>query len=626
MSDDLKIQSKLAPLTVLSLLAALGCGGLMEEVPAPGHEEQALNGSLQGNTVYGRWLNSGGRSPSSAGNRVLLLDHAGPTATITFTLTSAADAYLYLLDASGNILGQDDDSGGGYNSRLSATLAAGTYTLVAATYSPNQIAEFTLSSDKAPLRFSQRLTVRPATQFLWVYDDRGTGASNDVSIWRPNLSQYPGFYSLGDIAMPNGGGGPAPKLTFVVQGDGDLLARPVDYAWVWSDWGSGGTYDGSFWEPVAPSGYTCLGSVGVLGYGKPSTDLIRCVKNEYVLPATPGWVWNDSGSGADYDVGLWQAMPVDHRSLTASTFVARPSYSDTGGARYWALNKSATTNPELKGLPVDAATAAAFAPRIWLHPSESYFPSSTEYHLANTHEAGGFLVTNQSLGCDSCTDPQFLDGVRPNQAPVPVYAEIITRIQGGAPTNVTDVIYWMFYPYNNGKDVCIGWYSPWGCVGAYSSFGNHVGDWEHATVRFVDGRPSQVYLSQHSGGQTFFFGGKEVGLLGWRPEVYSAKGSHAVYADATRYVYRTLPNGDFLADDTGRGVAWDSWTALVPFNWQRQGTFAGNLEWLNLTSRWGNPKSGCSISEPISGECVLNDGPTGPMDKSSSQPDFFPLD
>ncbi|MDY7229769.1 Vps62-related protein [Hyalangium rubrum] len=615
------------PFVVLPLLTALGCGGMLEEeVPEPGQEEQALSGSLRGNTIYGRWLGSGGRNPSSPSNRVFILDHAGPTATVTFTLTSAADTYLYLLDASGNVLGQDDDSGGGYNSRLSATLAPGTYKLVAATYAAGQSAEFTLSSDKAPLRFSQRLTLKAATQFLWVYDDRGTGASDDVSIWRPNLSQHPGFYSLGDVAMPDGAGGPSPRMTFVVQGEGDLLARPVDYTWVWSDWGSGGTYDGSFWEPVAPAGYTCLGSVGVLGYNKPSTDLIRCVKSEYVLPANPNWVWNDSGSGADHDVALWQAVPADHRGLHASTFIARPSHSDTGGSRYWALNKSATANPELTGLPVDAATAVAFAPRVWMHPDESYFPSSTEFHLANVHEAGGFLVTNQSLGCDSCTDPQFLDGQRPDQTPVPVYAELITRTQGGVPTNVTDVIYWMFYPYNNGKRVCIGWYSPWGCAGGYSTFGNHVGDWEHATVRFVDGRPSQVYLSQHASGQTFNFGDKSLSLVGWRPEIYSAQGSHGVYPDAARHIYKNLPNGDFLADDTGRGIAWDTWNSLVPFAWQPQGSFGGSLSWLNLSSRWGNPKSGCEFSEPVAGECVLNDGPTGPMSKSASQPDFLPLD
>ncbi len=44
---------------------------------------------------------------------------------------SAFDAYLVLLDSKGAVLEQDDDSGGGTNARLTTSLAAGTYYLVA---------------------------------------------------------------------------------------------------------------------------------------------------------------------------------------------------------------------------------------------------------------------------------------------------------------------------------------------------------------------------------------------------------------------------------------------------------------------------------------------------------------
>jgi hypothetical protein len=45
--------------------------------------------------------------------------------------SSAFDAYLLLLDAKGNLLAQDDDSGGGTNSRIVQALKAGTYYVVA---------------------------------------------------------------------------------------------------------------------------------------------------------------------------------------------------------------------------------------------------------------------------------------------------------------------------------------------------------------------------------------------------------------------------------------------------------------------------------------------------------------
>ncbi|MCY1082512.1 Vps62-related protein [Archangium lansingense] len=579
----------------------------------------------QSNSVYGHWSGSGGMNPASTANRQFIVDYTGPASTVTFNLTAPLDTYLYLTDVNGNVLAQDDDSGGNLTSRLSYFLSPGTYKLVAATYSPGASGEFTLKADKAVIRYPQRLFVQAATSFNWIYDDHGTGADNDVAVWRANLAQYPGYYSLGDVAQPFHGS--APRVSWVASGEGDVLARPADYAWVWSDWGSGGTHDVSIWEPLPAAGYTCLGTVTVLGYDKPSTDLIRCVRSEYVLPANPSGLWNDSGSGADYDVGIWQVEPRDHRGLALSTFIARPSHSDTGGNRYWVINKSATANVEFKGTPVDAVTAALFAPLIWLHGEEYYFPSSIGFFLPNVHESNGYMVTNQALGCDSCTDPQFLDGQRPNTTSVPIYAEIINRTQGGQPTNITDIVYWTFYPYNNGKRVCIGWYSPWGCVGGYSTFGNHVGDWEHLTVRFVEGRPSQVFLSQHSGGQTFNFGDKNnLALAGFHAEVYAAQGSHGIYPDAARHIYKTIGNGDFLADDTSRGIPWYTWNSTVSFVRQSPGTYGGSQSWLNSTSRWGNPKSGCNFSEQVSGECVLNDGPTGIMDKSASNPENLTLD
>jgi hypothetical protein len=193
--------------------------------------------SLQlGNSLYGHWSGSGGRVPSSPANRQFIVDYSGPASTVTFHLTAPLDTYLYLLDANGNVLAQDDDSGGNLTSRLSYFLSPGTYKLVAATYSGGQSGEFTLKADKAVMRYPQRLYVQAATSFNWIYDDHGTGADNDVAVWRANLGQYPGYYSLGDVAQPFHGS--APRMSFVASGEGDVLARPVDYAWVWSDWGS----------------------------------------------------------------------------------------------------------------------------------------------------------------------------------------------------------------------------------------------------------------------------------------------------------------------------------------------------------------------------------------------------
>ena len=194
-----------------------------------------------------------------------------------------------------------------------------------------------------------------------------------------------------------------------------------------------------------------------------------------MLPANPSWVWQDSGSGADYDVGLWEVLARDHRSMTAATFKARPSYGDAGSSRYWALNKSATANEELRGVAVDMLTIQAFAPRVRLAPDEYYWPSSTQFFLANVHQENGHLVTNQPLGCDSCTDP-----------PVPgrpaAGSDAGARLRGGCPPHPgrpahprdgRDLLELLPVQQRQAGvhrlDVALG------LRGGYSTFGNHVG-------------------------------------------------------------------------------------------------------------------------------------------------------
>ena len=40
-------------------------------------------------------------------------------------------------------------------------------------------------------------------------------------------------------------------------------------------------------------------------------------------------------------------------------------------------------------------------------------------------------------------------------------------------------------------------------------FGDHVGDWEHNMIRFVDGHPSGIWCSQHSNSEAFKFAAVE---------------------------------------------------------------------------------------------------------------------
>ncbi|XP_066292580.1 uncharacterized protein [Branchiostoma lanceolatum] len=158
-----------------------------------------------------------------------------------------------------------------------------------------------------------------------------------------------------------------------------------------------------------------------------------------------------------------------------------------------------------------------YAPKVWLANGEGYKPSSVGFHLQNVkvHDGGNiysstpstlptcsdncYLSSNKGLSKPSSTLPFFGGEPVGSTEQPPVYA-VWKRINGVT----TDIFYWMFYPYNRGKKVCIGFRAFGKCIGGYSNFGHHVGDWEHMTARLVGDQPNSIYVSAHNFGGTIF--------------------------------------------------------------------------------------------------------------------------
>ncbi|KAH6697097.1 vacuolar protein sorting-associated protein [Plectosphaerella plurivora] len=106
---------------------------------------------------------------------------------------------------------------------------------------------------------------------------------------------------------------------------------------------------------------------------------------------------------------------------------------------------------------------------------------------------------------------------------------------------IVDAFWFFFYSYNLGQTVF------------NIRFGNHVGDWEHCMMRFEHGIPRGIFFSEHEGGQAYTYHAVE--KLGGRPVIYSAVGSHAMYAQPGLHPY-VLPF-KILKDVTDRGPLWD---------------------------------------------------------------------
>lgn len=205
---------------------------------------------------------------------------------------------------------------------------------------------------------------------------------------------------------------------------------------------------------------------------------------------------------------------------------------------------------------------------------------------------------------------------------------------------VFTLTYWMFYPYNRGKDVCtvnlglfLGrFFKPrvqGQCHGEDLTMGNHVGDWEHVSINFKGSRPRRMYVSSHTFGafytyepqsHTFVYESQDtreglamspvyprtIQLTGSHPVLYSARGSHGLWGSEGVHEYNSLPE---LVDETGSGTPWNTWTNLELVDEKDSASLEPHRNWWRYEGRWGNPSSSCHLL--LGGFCENVKGPTG---------------
>lgn len=151
--------------------------------------------------------------------------------------------------------------------------------------------------------------------------------------------------------------------------------------------------------------------------------------------------------------------------------------------------------------------------------------------------------------------PPGTPGHKPDASGYSKAPAVLVLVDKGS--GILDAFWFFFYSYNLGQTVL------------NMRFGNHVGDWEHCMVRFENGVPRAMFLSEHEGGQAYAWAALEKKRMNAttniagdlvteaveRPVIYSAVGSHAMYAFPGPHPY-VLPF-QMLKDDTDRGPLWD---------------------------------------------------------------------
>lgn len=259
-----------------------------------------------------------------------------------------------------------------------------------------------------------------------------------------------------------------------------------------------------------------------------------------------------------------------------------------------------------------------FAPRIWMAVGETYWASSVEWALPylqrylNTDYNKYSYKTLQSLSSPTDKLPFFTG----NQQSAVCYSFWTEKTY-----NNVDLSYWQFSPYNYGK-VVLG-----------QEFGNHVGDWEHVTIRLAkftyEGKnyvkPVLVCYSAHDFVNVYTW--NEVTKIDSTHAVaYCAKGSHGMWKDPGSHVYKNIIIAK-LTDECSAGTAWDTWNCLETFEFfpaTGTGRAVGTSTWPSYFDKdYTNPNSLCAYRwgneqwGEIFGQPILASGPSGPEQKEA---------
>ncbi|OCH85733.1 hypothetical protein OBBRIDRAFT_739396 [Obba rivulosa] len=275
------------------------------------------------------------------------------------------------------------------------------------------------------------------------------------------------------------------------------------------------------------------------------------------------------------------------------------------------------------------------APLSHLWSQESWWPSDVAVHLTHVEPQVNFTAVTTAVTFENIstlpssvfltavpsdavlTQPSWLTSADNTPEANGVSGAPATIICVEKPGGIIDAFYFYFYSFNAGGTV----------LGI--EFDNHVGDWEHSMVRFVNGIPEFIYLSAHTGGTAYTY--DTLNTTNGRATTYIAGGTHANYATPGPHFHDLPP--PLLADQTDNGALWDV-TANFRGYWfdNTTQTFHGaggagvgateqaneGVGWLMFEGMWGDQQYPLLVNDQycIFDQCHFTDGPTGPIAKN----------
>lgn len=416
-------------------------------------------------------------------------------------------------------------------------------------------------------------------------------------------SQMPqGFSMLGCYSQPNN----RMLHGWVLAGKdetGDALTKPVDYTLVWSSESLQIKQEGVgyIWLPTPLDGYKALGCVVTTSPEKPSLEKVRCVRSDLTDDCQiDKWIWGQGKESDPNGFNVFSLRPSNRGTqamgVSVGTFVAQ---NTTSASISLACLKNIESNLScMPTLDQVQAIFQAYSPRIYFHPDEEYLPSSARWYFTN----GALLykkdeeskpVPIESTGSNL---PQGGSNDGSYWLDLPVEEAARERVKRGdlqdcqvylhikpmLGATFTDIVAWLFYPFNGPGRAKVDLITvPLGKTG------QHVGDWEHVTLRIsnFNGQLCGIYLSAHSGG-TWYDASELEFQDGNKAVIYSSLNGHAMYAKPGLVLQGSGNIG--IRNDTAKSNKFiDTGARFSVVSAEYMGSSVVEPPWLNYLRKWG---------------------------------------
>lgn len=418
-------------------------------------------------------------------------------------------------------------------------------------------------------------------EFIWGYN-LSQEKKKGLTFYKP-VGIPEGFYCLGHYCQPNN----QPLRGFVLVArevpiyspenahtcdpvNPPALQEPLDYTLVWSpNDGSDEKYGdcGYIWLPRPPEGYKPMGYLVTNKPEKPELDEVRCVRSDLMDECEIYRLILDFRSRfPNSPFQVWSTRP-HHRGMlgkgvSVGTFFCS-SYRTPGEQMCIACLKN--LNPTLPAMPnLDQIHALIhhYGPTVFFHPEELFMPSSVSWFLKNGAQLfrAGMLdgeeidANGSNLPGGGMNDGQFWIDLPSDDHRETVKhgnlesAKLFVHVKPALGGTFTDIAMWVFCPFNGPATLKVGLVNI-----SLSKIGEHVGDWEHFTLRICNftGELWGIYFSQHSGGEWVEAYDLEY-IEGNKAVVYSSKSGHASYPHPGIYIQGSSKLGIGVRNDCAR--------------------------------------------------------------------------